>query len=150
MYGLWWTLTITNSFNTPFTYIAILSLTTSAPNYSYFFIQLIQNFNSLMCTVTNVTDSKIKHKLITSAILFPKCISLCKTTISPYRVYQLEDLLLDIFNGGGVANCKRLCNSTTSPIITMNDWVLAALNCDQGWVLIYCILNCDIIFNIIT
>lgn len=45
---------------------------------------------------------------------------------------KLTDLLLDIFNGGGVANCKRLCNSTTSPIITMNDWVLADLNCDKA------------------
>ena len=45
---------------------------------------------------------------------------------------KLTDLLLDIFNGAGVANCNRLCNSNTSPIITMNDWVLADLNIDKA------------------
>jgi hypothetical protein len=45
---------------------------------------------------------------------------------------KLTDLLLDIFNGAGVVNCNRLCNSNTSPIITMNDWVLADLNLDKA------------------
>ena len=43
---------------------------------------------------------------------------------------KLVDLLLDIFNGAGKANCNGICNSNTSPIITMNDWVLADLNID--------------------
>ncbi|KAK3708385.1 hypothetical protein QZH41_016642 [Actinostola sp. cb2023] len=45
---------------------------------------------------------------------------------------KLTDLLLDIFNGGGIANCQRMSKSTTSPIITMNDWVLADLNSDKA------------------
>ncbi len=45
---------------------------------------------------------------------------------------KLTDLLLDTFNGGGVANCRQICKSTTSPVLTMNDWVLADLNSDKA------------------
>ncbi|KXJ29150.1 uncharacterized protein LOC114576326 [Exaiptasia diaphana] len=45
---------------------------------------------------------------------------------------KLVDLLLDIFNGGGIANCNRVSKSTTSPIITMNDWILADLYIDRA------------------
>jgi hypothetical protein len=45
---------------------------------------------------------------------------------------KLKHLLLDTFNGGGVANCLKLCNSATTPVITMNDWVLADLNADDA------------------
>lgn len=45
---------------------------------------------------------------------------------------KLVDLLLDIFNGGGIANCNRVSKSTTSPVITMNDWILADLCIDRA------------------
>lgn len=45
---------------------------------------------------------------------------------------KLIDLLLNTFNGGSVANYMRLSKSTTSPVITMNDYVLADLNTDKA------------------
>lgn len=46
----------------------------------------------------------------------------------------LTDLLLDTFNGAGIAKCNRLSKSTTSPLLTMNDWVLADLTTDKAQV----------------
>ena len=45
---------------------------------------------------------------------------------------KLMDLFLNIFNGGGIGNCLHVFNSATSPIITMNDWVLDGMNNDKA------------------
>lgn len=44
---------------------------------------------------------------------------------------KLTDFLLDTFNGG-VINCSRVTKSSTSPVITMNDYVLADLDRDKA------------------
>ena len=45
---------------------------------------------------------------------------------------KITDLLLDCFNGAATANCNGTCTTNTTPIITMNDWVLAELNSDEA------------------